>query len=407
MRIFISTGEVSGDLQGALLASALTRQAQKQGLDLTMVGLGGDRMAAAGVDLVAHTTAISGFGILESLPVVLPAVQARRKAEQDIQDYPPDLLILIDYEGFNSGLGAYCKRLFPQTPVVYYIAPQLWVWNPFPGKAEILVQLCDRIFAIFPEEARYFADLGAKVTWVGHPLLDRMTTAPSRAVARERLGIPAEQTAIALVPASRPQEIKTLWPIIAAAAQGIQATQPGVKFWIPVSVPAFRPALEGAIAQYGLKAEIVEGNSLDILAAADLAITKSGTVSLELALLNIPQVVVYRMTWLTMWVARRFFNFNLPYVSPANLLLMENIVPELIQENATPSKMIAESLALLNQPQRREQMRRDYARMRLQMGELGVCDRTAAGILDLIPLPIKRGEGFFAPTDSSHFPLGL
>lgn len=387
MRIFISTGEVSGDLQGALLASALARQAQKRGLALEMVGLGGDRMAAAGVDLVAHTTAISGFGILESLPVVLPAVKARRKAEQHIKNHPPDLLILIDYEGFNSGLGAYCKRLFPQTPVVYYIAPQLWVWNPFPGKAEMLVKLCDRIFAIFPEEARYFGNLGGNVTWVGHPLLDRMTTAPSRAAAREQLGIPAEQTAIALVPASRPQEIKTLWPIIAAAAQRIQQAQPGVKFWIPVSVPAFRPVLEGAIAQYALNAEIIEGNSLHILAAADLAITKSGTVSLELALLNIPQVVVYRMTWLTMWVARTFFKLNLPYVSPANLLLMENIVPELIQEDATPDKIVQESLALLQQPQRREQMQQDYGRMRSQMGELGVCDRTAAGILDLIPLP--------------------
>ncbi len=387
MRIFISTGEVSGDLQGALLASALARQAQERGLDLEMVGLGGDRMAAAGVNLVAHTTAISGFGILESLPVVLPAVKARRKAEQHLKAHPPDLLILIDYEGFNSGLGAYCKRLFPSTPVVYYIAPQLWVWNPFPGKAEMLVKLCDRIFAIFPEEARYFGNLGANITWVGHPLLDRMTTAPSRAAARDQLGIPSEQTAIALVPASRPQEIKTLWPIIAAAAQRIQQTQPGVKFWIPVSVPAFRPNLEAAITQYGLKAELVEGNSLTVLAAADLAITKSGTVSLELALLKVPQVVVYRMTWLTIWVARTVFKLNLPYVSPANLLLMENIVPELIQENATPSKIVAESLALLNQPQRREQMQADYGRMRSQMGELGVCDRAAAGILDLIPLP--------------------
>ncbi|TVQ57552.1 MAG: lipid-A-disaccharide synthase [Spirulina sp. DLM2.Bin59] len=385
MRIFFSTGEVSGDLQGALLVGAIARQASQRGIKLEMAGLGGDRMAAAGMTLITNTTAIAGFGILESLPVVLPAMKARRKAEQYLQDHPPDMLILIDYEGFNSGLGAYCKRHFPQTQVVYYIAPQLWVWNPFPKKAQTLVALCDRIFAIFPEEARYFGDLGGNVTWVGHPLLDRMATAPSRATAREQLGIPPAETAIALVPASRPQEIKTLWPIIATAAQAIQQAQPGVKFWIPLSVPEFRPALEAAIAQYGLNAAIVEGNSLDILAAADLAIAKSGTVSLELALLQIPQVVIYRMTWLTMWVARTLFRLNIPYVSPANLLLMENIVPELIQENATPAKIVAESLALLHQPQRREQMRQDYGRMRSQMGELGVCDRAATGILDLMP----------------------
>ncbi|MGH2414665.1 MAG: lipid-A-disaccharide synthase, partial [Microcystaceae cyanobacterium] len=216
-----------------------------------------------------------------------------------------------------------------------------------------------------------------------HPLLDRMQAAPSREKARQVLGIQPEQIAIALVPASRQQELKYLLPVICQAAQQIQVQLPQVHFWIPVSLAAYRPALEAAIREYNLAATLLEGKTLEILAAADLAITKSGTVNLEIALLNVPQVVLYRVNPITIWIARRLLNFSIPFMSPPNLVVMKPIVPELLQESATPERITQESLQLLLNPERRQQTLTDYQQMRSCLGEVGVCDRAALEILDL------------------------
>ncbi|MDB9493471.1 lipid-A-disaccharide synthase [Spirulina major CS-329] len=386
-QIFISTGEVSGDLQGSLLIEALRRQGAARGMPLALRGLGGERMANAGMSLVADTTQMSAFGIQEVLPMILPSLKINQQVRQAIQAEPPDLLILIDYEGFNISLGRYVKQHFPQTRIIYYIAPQLWVWNPFPSKLRDIVSFSDRIFAIFPDEAQYFGDAGGNVDWVGHPLIDRINAAPSRAAARAQLGIPADQLMIALLPASRPQELKTLLPMICTAAQQIQQQYPNAQFWLPLSVRDFRPQIEAALARAGVQATIVENQRLTTLAAADLAITKSGTVSLELALLNIPQVVVYRISWLTMAVARYIFKIVIPYVAPPNLLLKKLAVPELLQEEATVANICRESLDILANPTRRSQINADYERMKVGLGTPGVCDRTANAILDLITPP--------------------
>ncbi len=196
--IFISTGEVSGDLQGALLIDALKRQGSAAGLELEIVALGGERMAKAGATLLSNTTGIGSMGLVESLPFVLPTLQIQRRAKQYLRQHPPDLVVLIDYIGSNMNLGSYVQHQLPEVPIVYYIAPQMWVWSPFSRDTARLVSMTDRLLAIFPEEARYFEKKGASVSWVGHPLVDRMRSSPSREEARRGLGIEPEQTAIAL-----------------------------------------------------------------------------------------------------------------------------------------------------------------------------------------------------------------
>jgi lipid-A-disaccharide synthase len=406
--IFISTGEVSGDLQGALLVDALKRQASLLGLDLEIVALGGDKMAKAGATLLGDTTSIGSMGLLESLPFVLPTLQVQRRAKQYLRQHPPDLVVLIDYMGPNMSLGSYIRRQLPQVPIVYYIAPQMWVWWAFPRDTARIVDMTDRLLAIFPGEAHYFEKKGASVSWVGHPLVDRMRASPTREEARAALGIEPNQTAIALLPASRRQELKYLMPVVFEAARQIQAKllEPGdwgirqeehsnlksiqnpnseaPLFWIPLSLEVYRPEIEAAIARYGLRATLIAGNTQEVLAAADLAITKSGTVNLELALLNIPQVVFYRVSPLTYWVARTFLNFSIPFMSPPNLVVMRSIVPELLQEQATPENIVKEALALLLNPDRRKQTLADYQEMRQLLGEVGVCDRAAQEILQFV-----------------------
>jgi lipid-A-disaccharide synthase len=385
VRIFISTGEVSGDLQGAMLIEALKRQALLAGLELEIVALGGSRMANAGATLLGNTISIGSVGTLEALPFVLPTLKIQRDAKQYLLQHPPDLVLLIDYAGPNIAMGSYIRRQMPKVPIVYYIAPQMWVWWSNKRDTARIVEITDKLLAIFPAEARYFKDKGASVSWVGHPLVDRMQNAPSREQARAALGITPEQTAIALFPASRRQELKYLLPVMFEAAKVIQAKLPQVHFWIPLSLEIYREPIEKAIARYGLRATVLFDQTQEAIAAADLAITKSGTVNLEIALLNVPQVVIYRVSSLTAWIARKLLKFSIPFMSPPNLVDMKPIVPELLQEQATPENIVQNALELLLNPSRKEQTLADYQQMRTCLGEVGVCDRAAVEILALLP----------------------
>jgi lipid-A-disaccharide synthase len=385
MRIFISTGEVSGDLQGSLLIAALHSQATEAGLELEIVALGGEKMADVGATLLGNTSGIGSVGILESLPYLLPTLQIQRQALAYLKQNPPELVVLIDYIGPNIGIGSYIRRHLPHVPIAYYIAPQEWVWSINSRKTNLIVGITDKLLAIFPEEARYFQEKGAKVTWVGHPLVDRAQKFPSRETAREKLGIAEDVISVALVPASRSQEIKHLLPVIFQAAQVIQAKLPQVHFWIPLSLEIYREAIEKAIQRYGLRASVVSDKTQEVLAAADLAITKSGTVNLELALLNVPQVVLYRLHPITAWIARTILKGSIPFASPPNLVMMKPIVPEFLQEQATPENITQAALELVLNPKRKEQMLADYQQMRQCLGKVGVCDRAAKEILQMLP----------------------
>ncbi|MBE9170625.1 lipid-A-disaccharide synthase [Pleurocapsales cyanobacterium LEGE 06147] len=382
MRIFISTGEVSGDLQGAMLIDALKRQAGAIKSDLEIVALGGDRMAAAGANLLADTTSIGSVGFLEAVPFVVPTWQIQNQAKNYLQQNPPDIVVLIDYPGPNLAIGNYIRQQLPQVTVVYYIAPQDWA-VPMLGNAKKIARIADKLLAIFPQEANYFRKQGINVTWVGHPLLDRIEKSPSRENARICLGIELDRQAIALLPASRPQELKYLLPVICEAAQEIQAKLPQVTFLIPVSLAIYRDVIEKAVKSYGLQATILEGKTLEAIAAADLAITKSGTVNLEIALLNVPQVVLYRIHPFTAWIARKLLGFSIPLMSPPNLVVNREIVPEFQQERATAANIAAESLKILFNRDKQAQILAGYQQMRSLLGEVGVCDRAAAKILKI------------------------
>jgi lipid-A-disaccharide synthase len=381
MRIFISTGEVSGDLQGSLLIAALQRQAVAAGLTLEIVALGGEKMAQAGAKILGNTSGIGSMGLIESLPYVIPTLRVQRSAIAYLQENPPDLVVLIDYMGPNLGIGTYMKENLPDIPVAYYIAPQEWVWSMSFQNTNRIVGFTNKLLAIFPEEARYYQQNGANVCWVGHPLIDRMANAPSREIAREKLGIKEEEITIALLPASRHQELKYLLPIIFAAAKNIQSNLPNVHFLIPLSLETFRNTITAAIKDYSLQATVVLGQQREVFAAADFAITKSGTVNLELALLNVPQVVVYRLHPLTAWIARHILKGSIPFASPVNLVVMREIVPEFLQEKATTENITQAAMELLLNSEKRQKTLTDYQEMRYSLGELGVCDRTAKEIL--------------------------
>ncbi len=386
MRIFISTGEVSGDLQASLLIEALIHQAIKRGISLEIVGLGGDRMERSGAKILANTTSICSVGLLESLPFILPTLKIQKLAKKYLKENQVDLVLLIDYPGPNISIGTYVKKQFPKVPIIYYIAPQNWVWTPTETTTQQIVKITNKILAIFPEEANYFQSKGANVTWVGHPILDRMKSVPTKEEAREKLGIKSETKVVTILPASRQQEIKYMLPIMLATAQKLQEKIPDILFFIPLSLPIYRAAIEQGIKEYNLPATILENHNLEAIAAADLAITKSGTVNLEIALLNVPQVVIYKVAPITMFLAREILKFSIPFMSPVNLILNEEIVPELLQEQATVENIFIQALELLTNDNKRQEIAKKYQIMGEKLGKENVCDRTATEILNTLNL---------------------
>jgi lipid-A-disaccharide synthase len=379
-RIFISTGEVSGDWHGAILAAALKEKAIKEGVELELVGLGGNRMADAGVKLLGNTVGIGSIGAVEALPYVIPTLRVQALAKRFLRENPPDVSVLIDYMMPNQGIGYFVKRNLG-TPVVYYIAPQEWVWSFDDKNTRAIAAFTDKLLAIFPQEAKYYEERGTNVEWVGHPFVDLMAQVPSRETVRQNFGIVPSAKVITLVPASRTQELRHVMPVILQAAQIIRAQIPEVKFLLPLSLERYRPTIENLLAEYAIDAEIISGKSQEVIRAADLVLTKSGTVNLETALLNVPQVVLYRVTALTAWLGQYVLRIKLPFISPVNLVNMEAVVPEFLQDAATPEAVAQAGLDILLKPEVRANMLAGYERVRISLGAEGAIQRVADAVL--------------------------
>jgi lipid-A-disaccharide synthase len=388
LRLLVSTGEVSGDLQGSLLVAALQREARRRGLALEIVALGGERMQRAGAQLLANTMRMGAIGLWEAIPFVLPTLRLQRRLRRWFAQQVPDGVVLIDYMGPNVSLGLSIKRRFPQVPITYYIAPQEWAFKFGSEGRTNLIRFTNQILAIFQEEARYYRCRGADVIYVGHPLLDTVSSAPDRQQARHQLGLDGQGPVLLLMPASRRQELRYMLPHIVAAAAALQRQNPSLQVVVAAGQPGFEAQLAQHLRQAGVRARVIPAADADRLkpvlcAAADLALAKSGTVNLELALRGVPQVVVYRVSWLTAFVARHLLRFSVPHISPVNLVLGERLLPELLQEDLHAEAIVRCAVPLLDPAsQERATMLDGYARLNRELGEPGVTDRAARAILD-------------------------
>ena len=203
MKLLISTGEVSGDLQGSLLIKSLKYYAKNRKIKLEIDALGGERMEAAGAKLISNTSAIGAIGILEALPYVLPTLNAQSVIDNYLRDYPPDGVVLIDYMGPNIRLGLKLRKILPKIPIIYYIAPQEWAWRLGDSGTTDLIGFTDKILAIFEEEANFYSRKGGNVKFVGHPMLDFYKDIPTREESLNKLGLTSDKKLLLLIPASR------------------------------------------------------------------------------------------------------------------------------------------------------------------------------------------------------------
>ncbi len=383
-RIFISTGEVSGDWHGAQLTQALFAEAKQRNISLEIWALGGDRMAQAGAKLLGNTAGIGSVGAIEALPFVLPTLWLQYRAKQLLRQHPPDVVVLIDYMMPNQAIGRFAKGELG-VPVAYYIAPQEWVWSFNNKYTKAIASFTDKLFAIFAQEARYYSSQGVAVQWVGHPFVDSLSEIPPRSVVRHRLGIGEGEGVIALLPVSRPQELQSVVPLVLQSAKMLKQRMPDLQFWLPLSRPQYRQAIAQIAERLQIDITITDQPSPWVIRSADLVIAKSGTANLETAMLDVPQLVVYRLHPITAWFAIHWLKVKVPFVCPVNLVAGREIVPELLQDNATPEKIAETAWRILTDSAVRQQMVASYQEVKAQLGERGAIARVAQGILDLIP----------------------
>jgi lipid-A-disaccharide synthase len=348
-KILISAGEPSGDLHGAALAHAL----RKQWPDAQLYGFGGDLMRAAGVELWAHADQMAVMGFFEvakHLPYFLGLLSRVRR---HLDEAPPDLVIPIDYPGFNLRLARYAKQR--HVPVLYYIAPQVWAWHR--SRMTGLAHNADRLAVVLPFEEELFRKAGANVSFVGHPLLDAPASATIREDFCSRIGVDPNRPILAVLPGSRQQEVRSHLALFTAAAARVQQQLPDV---VPVIAQA--PGIGDADLASPFPAT---RESRELLQHAHAALTKSGTSTLECALALTPMVIAYRMNPFTYRIAKRLVDVE--HIGLVNLIAGKRVAPEFVQDAATPASLAAALLPLLQDGPPREAMLSDLRSVRARL----------------------------------------
>jgi lipid-A-disaccharide synthase len=369
--IVLAAGEASGDLHGAGLCRALATLAP----EWRLTGLGGPRMAAAGMEVVADVTEHAVVGGSEALARLPRLYCAFRAVARELRATPPPrALVLIDFPEFNLLLARVARGA--RIPVVYFIPPQIWAWRR--GRVRTIARLITRVLAVFPFEPEIYRAAGVAVEFIGHPLVDALVAAPARSEARRRLGLPDDGLVLGLLPGSRRHEIDRLLPAMVAAARAIAGRYPAARF-----VLGRAPSVERSLVQRHLAAspeiEIVDGGAHAVMAAADLLLVTSGTATLEAALLGTPMIVCYRLSALSAAMGRALV--RIPWFSLANISLGRTVVPELFQDAASGARIGREALRLLGDPAALDAQRQAFAELHGRFGTPGVGIRAARSVL--------------------------
>jgi lipid-A-disaccharide synthase len=369
--LLLSAGEASGDMYAARLATAL-----KQRADLQIFGMGGPQMRAAGVDIVTDYSEVSVVGITEILSHLPSLIRAMRRLVAEAERRKPTFAILTDFPGFHLRLAGKLKGRGIKN--IYYICPQFWAWRPW--RVRVVRRRFAQALCIFPFEEKFYADAGVPVKFIGHPLVGAVHASLDRKAFCREQGLDPQKNLVAILPGSRAAELRQHLPLLREACQRIHNASPAQL------VLAAAPGSNVASLREGWPPEIpvrvVLGQTYNALAAADAAIVSSGTATIEAALLNVPMVVVYRVTPLTALLAKPLV--RTPFFSMVNLIAGKRAVPELIQNDFTPARAATEILRLLNDQSARASLRRDLAEVRQRLGPPGAVERAADAILQLL-----------------------
>jgi lipid-A-disaccharide synthase len=372
-RILVSCGEPSGDLYAGALAAELRRRDP----GVQVAGLGGDHLRAAGGDLVGEYRGLAVTGLAEAVSVLPRSLAMYRRLIARARRERPDAFVAIDFPDFNFRLAAAMRRL--GIPVVYYVSPQIWAWRR--GRLKTLRRLVHRMLVIFPFEEQIYRDAGVPVEFVGHPLVEMARADEAREPFLRSLGLGPEAPTVALLPGSRPNEVRAILPTLAEAATRVADAVPRVQF-VLARAPHLEESLFApfeALRGDGVRAAAVEARTDTALAASDLVLTASGTATVQAALHERPMVIVYRLSPLTYTIGRRFVHVET--FGMVNLVAGRRIVPELVQHDFTPDNVAGEALRLLQDAELASRTRAALSEVKARLGGAGASGRAAEAVL--------------------------
>jgi lipid-A-disaccharide synthase len=376
LRLFLIAGENSGDQRAAGVVRHICRLRPEWELS----GLGGPQMEAAGMRLVRNMVDdLAIVGLVEVLTKAPKVLRVYRMVKKRFIEERPDAVILVDYPGFNLGLVApLAKRLGIR--VIYYVIPQVWAWHR--GRIQKFKKYCDKMIPILPFEEKLLRQEGIDATYLGHPLLDLMRLTMTREEVLKKYGLDPRKKLIGLLPGSRKREVRALLPVMLEAAERLLAVRDDVEFLLARSATTPLDLIDTYLETSEAPVTVVESNRLNVRAALDFSWVKSGTSTLEAALLGVPFVIIYKVNYITGWLARRVL--NIPFLGLPNIVAGDLVVPELLQEQATAQNLADQTLHFLRDARAYDAMRYQLGKIRETFGPAGSAERVAQAIVDFV-----------------------
>lgn len=345
--IYLIAGEPSGDLIGARLMAAIKR---RTGGAVRFTGVGGEKMQKEGLESLFPISDIALFGATEIIPHLPLLLRRFRETTADVLAKKPDILVSIDVPGFSFEIAKRLRKAGGAPPLVHYVAPTVWAYRP--GRALHIAKLYDHLMVLLPFEPPYFTEVGLPCSFTGHPIVEEWETLGDRAAFRKRHGIAETAQVLCLLPGSRRGELARHLPIFGETVARLAKRFPDLTLVLPIS-GQWRGLAEEASRSWPLRTVLVDSmtEKKDAFAGSDAALAKSGTVTLEAAIARLPMAMMYRVNPLTAWLAKRMLKVR--HFTLVNLLADAEIIPEYVQENATPEKLAAAIGELLTSPEAR------------------------------------------------------
>jgi lipid-A-disaccharide synthase len=370
-RVLMIAGEASGDLHGAGVVREL--RAMRPGLDV--FGIGGDNMKKEGMDVVVHISRVAVMGFVEVVRHLRVILGVERQLERLLDVRRPDIVVLIDYPGFNLRFAERAKSR--NIPVLYYISPQVWAWHR--GRVKKMKALIDAMKVVFPFEVDIYRQAGIDVEFVGHPIAERIGASNTRDEFFSAHGLEPARPLVALLPGSRMQEIDRIFPTMVLAAAELHSRF-GAQCLVGVA-PNLGHEPYARLVANAPSVRLVEHATYDLMCHANAAIVTSGTATLEAGWFTTPMVIVYRTSPITFFIGRLLV--DVPYIGLVNFVAGKKVVPELIQGQLTVSALVEEVGRLLTDSSYAGAMRRDLTAIRGRLGGPGASRRVATGVISL------------------------
>jgi lipid-A-disaccharide synthase len=374
LKILFSAGESSGDQHAANMFLEL----KKQQPDIKGLGMGGTKMAQAGIDIRYDSANIGVIGVVEVIKHYAEIRRALKLMQQLAASERPDLLVCVDYKEFNFKLARYAKQ--QGIKVLFYVSPQVWAWRP--GRVKSYGKVIDMMAVIFPFETAYYDAENVPVRYVGHPSVDKVHPQRSKDEDLALFGLDKSKPIVGLLPGSRANEIKRMLPVMLTAAEKVQADLPGCQFILPQADSISDALLEGYTRRSTLKIAVIKNQPYDVIQCCDAVMTTSGTATLEIALLTVPMVIAYKLSTLTYWLGR--WLVNIPFIGLPNIVSGKRIIKELIQHEATAENLSTEILRILTDKAYAEQMRENLSQVKQQLGQGGGSKNMAQLALEML-----------------------